>query len=56
MYTRVAELVLKYHTGEISEEEIAEFNNIRDKSGLDPKMLDDLLDLEKLLADLRRTK
>lgn len=56
MYKRVAELFLKYHTGEISEEEIIELNNIRQNSGLDPKMFEELLDVHRLAADLKQMK
>jgi hypothetical protein len=56
MYKRVAELVLKYHKREITEEEITELNNIRLNSGLDPYMFEELLDVHRLAADLQQMK
>ena len=56
MYDKVAELVLKYHLSEISEEEIIELNNIRLNSGLDPKLFEELLDVHRLAADLKQMK
>jgi hypothetical protein len=56
MYKRVAELVLKHTAGEISEEEIIELNNIRQNSGLNPTMFEELLDVHRLAADLKQMK
>jgi hypothetical protein len=50
----VAELFLKYHTGEISEEEIIELNNIRQNSGLAPNLFEELLDVHRLEAALQQ--
>lgn len=55
MYDKVAELVIKHHTGEISEEEKTELNNIWEKSGLAPKMLEELLNGKRLADDHKLT-
>jgi hypothetical protein len=49
----MAELVLKQITGDISEEEIIELNQIGSTLGLDPKQFDELQDITVLEARLK---
>jgi len=52
IYERVAELAFKHLTGDISEEEIIELNDLRLQSGLDSATFNELLDPQRLAADL----
>lgn len=53
IHKKMAELVVKQLTGDISEEEIIEFNRIRSDSGLTPKELDELQDITCLASQLK---